>query len=162
MLSLRFSRTKGTLPPLSLSLITLITYQLSFYPLPALVGLGQPVLTYSSRHTLPYLCVGLSTYVIKSFFLFHSTVAPICSFCFLFHQRFFSLPPPPPVSCLSLFTFYSTLHPSWLTSANLLLCLFRFFVSSLCLAELLVSICWCELNWRGECVCQVLPVRVQR
>ncbi len=99
-----FSRTFGTVPPLSFTFITLITYQFSFLPFACL---GCPCASLCSR-TLVYTSyptrrVDLSTYVIKSFepFSFFFTHPPI-----VFRFSFFVLRFPPPRSCLSLFTFY--------------------------------------------------------
>ncbi len=79
-------------------------------------------------------------------------VAPIISY--RFYQSFFNFPP---VSCLSLslFTFHSTLHPSWLPSASLLYLPVCFL--SPCVASVLCG-CTDESDWSGECA--VLPTTI--
>ncbi len=61
-----------------------VTLRLSCLPLACIT------LTYPSPTPPCCTVVGLSTYVIKSFLCFHSTVAPIKKF---FHQNFLLLPP---------------------------------------------------------------------
>ncbi len=128
--------------------VFLVTLLLSCLPL------GKPLLTYPSRRD-------------SVFFLFHSTVAPIISFCskVFFHQSFFS--PKfflllPPGSCHPFFTFHYPFHlPDFLQPACFSACLLLLSVAS-ALRKCLCQFAGCELDWRGECVCQVLSVRVQR
>jgi hypothetical protein len=85
--------------------------------------------------------INIHTYVIKSFLLFHSTVAPIIFLCskVFFHQSFFT--PPPPGSCNPLFTFlYPFYLPDFLQPACFsLLCLFALFVASVAPVRFWVS-----------------------
>ena len=118
------------------NLIILITYLISLLPFTCLACLCVSLWLCTLALTpYPTRCVGLSTYVIKSFLLFHSTVTPIifilvCSK--FFHQSFLLLPPPG--SCHPLFTFYPTLHlPNFLQPACF----------SACLLLLRVSLCPC-------------------
>ncbi len=105
----------------------------------------------------PTRCVGLSTYVIKSFLLFHSTVTPII-FIFVcskfFHQSFFTSPPPG--SCHPFFTFYPTLHlPDFLQPACFSACLLLLRVSLCPYGTTRVSLSvWVGL--KGFCVCLLL------
>ena len=121
-----FWRTKDSWPPSLFAFITLITYQFSQLPFACLACLCASLCSRTLVCTsYPTRCVDLSTYVILSFcdfILVYCQVAPINFY--LFYQSFFNFPPP--VSCLSLFTFHSTLHPSWLPSAACFTCLFAF------------------------------------
>ncbi len=103
-----------TCPPSLFDFITLITYQfspvtlrLSCWPLASLP------LTYPSRHHLIQGC-WLINIIDSVFFLFHSTVAPIISFLSarIFHQSFFTSPPPgfchPLFTSSTLFTFLTS------------------------------------------------------
>jgi hypothetical protein len=124
-----------------LSFITLITYQLSFYSCSVLpwLALAYP----PSQHlTAPY-CWLIN--IRDSVFLrFHSCLLSSRTnhFLFVFYQKFFQFPPH--VSCLSLFTFHSTLHPSWLPSASLL----HLPVFVLCVASVSVAV---RVSWtEGE------------
>ncbi len=114
-----------TCPPSLCSFITLITYLFSLLPFTCLACLCAS-LCLCTIALIPYptRCVGSSTYVIKSFLLFHSTVAPIifilvCSKCF--HQSVFYSSTPWVLS--PIFHLLPYPSPSWLPSASLLLCL---------------------------------------
>jgi hypothetical protein len=84
--------------------------------------------------------VGLSTYVIVSFILFHSTVAPIILLCSkaFFSPKVFCLSPP--LGLVTHFYFPLPFSPSWLPSASLLLCLFALFVASVAPMRFWVSL----------------------
>ncbi len=141
------------LPNLNHVSIFLLTVRLSCSPL----GLSVP--TYLSHHHLTCTVVGLSTYVILSFFisLYCRTNHFIMYFKSFFFTKVFFTSPPPPGSCLSLFTFlflWLLFSPSLLPSASLLLCLLRFFVCSLCLCGLLVRCCRVNrTEWRSVLQC---------
>ncbi len=83
-----------------------LTLRLSCLPL------CLPALAYPSHHHYPSTCVGLSIYVIKSFFDF--TLLSHQSFRFLFSPKLFTSSPPPTwlVSHFSPFTLLFS--PSWL------------------------------------------------
>ncbi len=122
----------NTCPPSLCSFITLITYQFLSYSSPVPVSCqcqpsGQPALAYPS----PTYIVGLSTYVIKSFWTsFRSFYPPTNRFWFFFTKVFFT-PPPSPLS--PIFHFPLPFSPSRLASASLLLCLLVFCVTSVAL-----------------------------
>ncbi len=121
-----FWRTEGFSPPSLFAFITLITYRFFHLLLPfaclacLCAGLRSRTLVYNPYLTRYSVCWLINiTYVILSFCdftLVYCRIAPIISFRFL--PKFFQFPPH--VSCLSLFTFHSTLHPPWLPSASLL------------------------------------------
>ncbi len=115
-----------TCPPSLCSFITLITYLFSLLPFTCLACLCASLCLCTLALTpYPTRCVGLSTYVIKSFLLFHSTVAPIifilvCSK--YFSPKFFYSSPPG--SCHPLFTFPYPFHlPDFLQPACFSACL---------------------------------------
>ena len=118
-----FWQTKDSWPPPLFAFITLITYHFSLLPFACLACLCASLYSRTLVCTFyPTRCVDLSTYVILSFCDFFLV------YCLKSHQSFFTkvFSIPPPVSCLSLFTFHSTLHPSWLPSAACFTCLFAF------------------------------------
>ena len=129
---------KRTCPPSLCEFITLITYL--FFPLTLCLSClpsGQPV----RAHPSPTYLVGLSTYVIKSFLLFHSTVAPIillCSKVFCFTKIVYSSP-------LGLVTHFS-LSPTlftFLTCFSQLASLPACFLCCLC-CSVVVRVSWTE------------------
>jgi hypothetical protein len=113
-----------TCTPSLLEFITLITYQFSLLLFFCLTCPWLAALTYPSL-TPPYCTVvGLSTYVILSFLLFHSTVGPITLLCskVFFSPNVFHLSPPG--SCHPLFTFLYPFHlPDLLQPACFSACL---------------------------------------
>jgi hypothetical protein len=147
-----------TCPPSMCSFITLITYLFSLLPFTCLACLCDSLCLCTLALTpYPTRCVGLSTYVIKSFLLFHSTVALIifilvCSK--FFSPKFFT--PPPPGSCHPFFTFYPTLHlPDFLQPACFSACLLLLRVSLCPWRTARVSLsAWVGL--KGFCVCLLL------
>jgi hypothetical protein len=150
----REPRDPHPLPCFLFNLITLITYLFSFLLFVCLACPCASVLTYPSPHHLTCTGVGLSTYVILSFFYF--TLLSHQSFYFVpkfvFHQSFFHFSAPG--SCLPLFTFvFLWLHfsPSWLPSGSLLLCLLKLFVCGLC--RNLNCLCQLKLVWVGLTGC---------
>ncbi len=119
------------------NIITLITYLFSLLPFTCLACLCASLCLCTLALTpYPTRCVGLSTYVIKSF--------SISLFCrtnhfllFLFFSpKYFSLLPPPTCLVSHFSPFTLLFSSSWLPSASLLLCLLRFFVCSLCIRGL--------------------------
>ena len=148
-----FWRTKDSWPPSLFAFITLITYQFSLLPFACLACLCASLCsrTLVSPLTLP----GVLTYQHTWFCLFAiSTVSSQSHQSFL-PKFFFNFPSP--VSCLSLFTFHSTLPPSWLPSVACFTCLFVVSLCGLCLCG-----CTGELDWRGAVSCSLLLVRVDR
>ena len=137
-----------TCPPSLCSFITLTTYLFSLLPFTCLACLCASLCLCSLALTpYPTRCVGLSTYVIKSFLLFRSTVAPIifilvCSK--FFHQSFFTPPPLGLVTHFSPFTLPFTFLTSFSQLASLPACCCC--VCASVLAELPVSVCPCELG----------------
>ncbi len=136
-----------TCPPSLCSFITLITYQFSLllFVCLCLACLWLAALTYPSP-TPPYCTVvGLSTYLILSFLLFHSTVAPIILLCskVFFSPKFFLLLPPWVLS--PTFHFPYPFHlPDFLQPACFSACLFA--ACSLCClcCSVVVRVSWTD------------------
>ncbi len=129
------SRTSGTVPPFHFTLITLITYLLSFTLL-VLPWLG---LAYLSLTPTTH---GLLTYQHTWFVLFSFYFLFFAPIVFVFFTKVFYFSPP--WSCHPLFTFvflWLLLSPSWLASASLLLCLFVFVL----IVASVVSVRW--VSW---------------
>ncbi len=126
-----------TSSPSLFDFITLITYQFSLL---LLVCLACPLLALLLRtlaDTTWYKCVGLSTYVILSFFIsFYCRTNHFILVCSkVFH---------PPWVLSPTFHFPLPFSPSWLPSASLLLCLFALFVASVAPVRFWVS-------WTDRC-----------
>ena len=121
-----FWRTKDSWPPTLFDFITLITYQFSLLPFACLACLCASLCsrTLVSPLTLPGVLTYQHTWFCLFAISFLSTVKSHQSIFIFFTKVFFNFPSP--VSCLSLFTFHSTLHPSWLPSAACFTCLFAF------------------------------------
>ncbi len=117
------------------NLITLISYLFSLLPFACIACLCASLCLCTLALTpYPTRCVGLSTYVIKSFSSFCAFFSP--SFLvFLFKVFYFS-----PSWVLSLtFHFSLPFSPSWLPSASLLLCMFALIVASVVSVDVRVS-----------------------
>ena len=133
-----FWRTKDSWPPTLFDFITLITYQFSLLPFACLACLCASLCsrTLVSPLTLP----GVLTYQHTWFCLFAISTVSSQSHQSFFTKEFFNSPPP--VSCLSLFTFHSTLHPSRRPSAACFTCLFAFCLCGL--PAVAVQVSWTE------------------
>ena len=141
-----FWRTKDSWPPPLFAFITLITYQFSLLPFACLACLCASLCSRTLVSPLPYpVCwlINIRDSVFWRFLQSHQSF-------FVFLPKFF-FNSPPPVSCLSLFTFHSTLHPSWLPSAACFTCLFAFL--SLCVSLCLFAAV--RVSWTEGVLCSV-------
>jgi hypothetical protein len=122
----------GTVPPSLFKLITLMTYLFILLTLRlSCLHLCLPALTYPSNHHNPRTCVGLSAYVIKSFFRCAFTLLSHQSYRFVFSTKGF----------FPLFTFYPTLF-TFLTSYSFQPACFAACFAFLCVASAFAGSSW--------------------
>jgi hypothetical protein len=150
-------------PPSLFELITLITYLFSLLPFACLACLCTGLCLRTLALTpYPTQCVGLSTYVIKSFVLFHSklTVAPIIaflSFQSIFSPKFFFTFPPWLLSPIFHLYYYYPFHlpdflqPACFSACLLLLCFEPLPCGTTCV---ILSVC---VGLKGLCGLQYTP-----
>jgi hypothetical protein len=124
-------------------LVTLITYLFSLLLFACLASLCACLhLAYPSHHHYPSKYVGLpSKYVIKSFILFYSTVAPIIAF--LSFQSFFTK------------VLFSTFAP-WVLSPTFHFYHFHDFLQPACFSACLLLLC--VASALRNCLCQFVSV----